>query len=140
MAGILPITGEYPKDWKLIAYTVKEDAGWKCVKCQVPHNPDTSTGNCLTVHHFDGNKSNCEKWNLMPLCQRCHLSVQSRVDPENPLLFVPSLWAFPYIAGFYEAGRGVPGPYYDLGKWVDEYSNHYGEHYNETWPRWAPVI
>ncbi|GAH88897.1 unnamed protein product, partial [marine sediment metagenome] len=27
----------------------------------------------LTVHHLDGNKANCEDWNLAALCQRCHL-------------------------------------------------------------------
>jgi hypothetical protein len=52
----------------------------------------------------------------MPLCQACHLSVQARVDPEVPLLFLPSTWALPYVAAFYESRRGNPGPLYESGR------------------------
>ena len=131
----LPITGAYPADWPVIAKQVKDDADWICKRCTVPHNPDTATGDCMTVHHFDGNRSNCERWNLMALCQRCHLSVQSRVDPNTGLLFPAALWSMPYIAGFYEAGRGVPGPLYDLELWIAEYSMDCG-----PWPCWAPRV
>lgn len=55
----------------------------------------------LTVHHLDGNKANCEWWNLLPLCQRCHLTVQSRVDPQTPYFLEHSPWFRPYVAGFY---------------------------------------
>lgn len=55
----------------------------------------------LTVHHFDGNKSNDAWWNLLSLCQRCHLTIQSRVEPEIPFLFEHSDWLKPYVAGFY---------------------------------------
>jgi hypothetical protein len=55
----------------------------------------------LTVHHFDGDKSNCEWWNLMALCQRCHLIVQGRVVPDIPYFLEHSEWAKPYVAGFY---------------------------------------
>lgn len=55
----------------------------------------------LTVHHLDGNKSNCEWWNLLPLCQRCHLTIQSRVDPQTPYFLEHSPWFQPYVAGFY---------------------------------------
>lgn len=124
--------GEYPTNWKDIATDVKSNAGGRCVRCEHEHNP--STGHTLTVHHFDGNKSNCERWNLMALCQRCHLSVQARVDPENPLMFMPRSWALPYIAGFYESGRGVPGPLYDITVWAAVYTRDIG-----AWPEWAPV-
>jgi hypothetical protein len=33
----------------------------------------------LTVHHLDGDKSNCALWNLAVLCQQCHLQVQAKV-------------------------------------------------------------
>lgn len=33
----------------------------------------------LTVHHLDGDKANMRWWNLLALCQFCHLSVQARV-------------------------------------------------------------
>jgi len=54
-----------------------------------------------TVHHFDGKKNNCVWWNLLPLCQRCHLTVQARVNPEQPYMFEHSEWLKPYVAGFY---------------------------------------
>jgi len=121
--------GEYPANWTEIATQVKDEADWRCARCENYHS--VATGHCLTVHHFDGNKSNCERWNLMPLCQRCHLSVQARVNPQVPLLFTPSTWAMPYIAGFYESdGGGYPGPLYDLAEWMDTYGH--------DWPSWAP--
>lgn len=55
----------------------------------------------LTVHHFTGEKNNDHWWNNMALCQVCHLSVQSRVNPEIPFMFEHSEWAKPYVAGFY---------------------------------------
>lgn len=55
----------------------------------------------LTVHHFDGNKANCEWWNLLCLCQRCHLQIQTRVNPHQPYMFEHSAWLRPYVAGFY---------------------------------------
>jgi hypothetical protein len=54
-----------------------------------------------TVHHLDGNKSNCAWWNLLALCQRCHLTIQSRVNPEQPYMLEHSEWFKPYVAGFY---------------------------------------
>lgn len=124
--------GEYPDDWKQIADEVKADADGCCIRCGHPHDPPA--GYTLTVHHFNGDKSVCERWNLMPLCQRCHLSVQARVDPEQPLMFMPSSWCLPYIAGFYESGRGVPGPLYDITIWAAMYTRDVG-----PWPAWAPV-
>lgn len=55
----------------------------------------------LTVHHLDGNKANCDWWNLLALCQRCHLTVQSRVNPQTPYFLEHSDWFKPYVAGFY---------------------------------------
>lgn len=37
----------------------------------------------------------------MALCQRCHLQVQGKVDPEIPFFLEHSEWAKPYMAGFY---------------------------------------
>ena len=58
-------------------------------------------GRILTTHHFDGDKANDEWWNLMALCQVCHLQVQTKVDPEIPFFLEHSAWAKPYVAGFY---------------------------------------
>ncbi|MHA7813290.1 MAG: HNH endonuclease [Phycisphaerales bacterium] len=123
--------GKYADNWKHLATKVKDDANWQCVRCDHVH--DCGSGHCLTVHHFDGNRDNNERWNLMALCQRCHLSVQARIDPDEPLLTEPSHWARPYIAGFYEAGNGIPGPTYDLEAWKDKY-----EASGRDWPAWAP--
>ena len=123
--------GVYAQDWPQIAQAIKDDAGWICVRCQQAHGP-AADGQCLSVHHFDGDKCNNEPWNLMALCQRCHLSIQGRVDPEIPLLMDPSDWIRPYIAGYYESGSGMPGPTYDLGEWIEKYP--------AAWPAWAPKL
>lgn len=68
--------GRYPKDWPSIAKAIKERANWICEHCGHPHDP--SHGYTLTVHHLDGDPSNCAFENLVALCQRCHLSLQAR--------------------------------------------------------------
>jgi hypothetical protein len=55
----------------------------------------------LTVHHLDGDKGNVAWWNLLALCQVCHLIVQAKVVPERPWLFEHSDWFKPFVAGFY---------------------------------------
>lgn len=55
----------------------------------------------LTVHHLDGDKANCEWWNLLSLCQRCHLQIQTRLNPQTPYFLEHSAWFQPYAAGFY---------------------------------------
>lgn len=98
--SVRPSTGEYPADWPEIARQVKDAAGWSCVRCHHPH--DTASGHMLTVHHWDLDKSNCAWWNLLSLCQRCHLSIQHRVDHRRPWVMAPhSGWFRPYVAGFY---------------------------------------
>ena len=124
-----PHKGEYPADWGDIARRVKDAAAWRCIRCHHGHDP--KAGRTLTVHHFDGDKNNVHEGNLMALCQACHLSVQARVDPNVPLMFAPSKWAMPFIAHFYESGRGTPSPLYDLTAWIVEYGA-------ERWPAWAP--
>lgn len=122
--------GEYPPDWKEIAERVKRDAGWRCVRCKAGHCP--SEGRTLTVHHFDGDKGNCVRWNLMALCQRCHLSVQARVDPVQGLMGPPSAWVIPYIVGMVEAGKTPEPMPYDRAAWVARYEKEVG-----PWPVWA---
>jgi len=92
---------DYPVNWSHIAHGVKENARWKCIRCSHPH--DVKSGHVLTVHHFDGDKANCRWWNLLALCQRCHLSFQSRVNPDQPYMFEHTEWLKPYVAGFYAA-------------------------------------
>lgn len=140
----LQIKGEYPREWSEISYHVKEDAGWRCIRCRhpfelrtglvarcdeqcvadkgvhrkpapsyvtlagIPPYDERLVGLNYGVHHFDGDKSNCQWWNLMAMCNSCHLSIQARVVPERPWLFEHSQWAHPYVGGFYAwwfAGR-----------------------------------
>ena len=119
----LPITGEYPDDWGRIATRAKDQAAWRCVRCHHPfrtnlratdraysqpcddrcdhsrglHAPHLS----LTVHHLDGDKGNSAWWNLLVLCNSCHLSIQAKVLPDRPYLWEHSDWFRPYAAGFY---------------------------------------
>jgi 5-methylcytosine-specific restriction endonuclease McrA len=91
--------GEYPADWKELSHRAKIQAQWRCVRCD--HEHDVETHYVLTVHHWDGNKSNCEWWNLMALCQRCHLRIQAHSNPTQPYMLDHTDWAKPYAAGFY---------------------------------------
>lgn len=122
---------KYPKNWAKIADMVKGEAAWKCVRCK--HNHEPEAGYCLTVHHFDGDKANVQRWNLMALCQRCHLTVQAKADPRQPIFFDPSIWAMPYVAGVYEAKVCEPCYDYDLERWIKLYEIDQ----ERRWPYWA---
>jgi 5-methylcytosine-specific restriction endonuclease McrA len=85
-----PITADrrllYPPDWPTISLKVKEKAGWKCELCGAAHGqPHPITGSIvvLTTHHLDFDPSNCERWNLMALCQRCHNKLDARHRQAN---------------------------------------------------------
>lgn len=91
--------GEYPPDWPKIAAKVKKEAGDCCIRCDHPNQREG--WHILTVHHWDGDKGNAAWWNLLALCQRCHLSIQARVNPEQPYFLEHSDWIKPYAAGFY---------------------------------------
>ena len=101
-----PSTGEYPPNWEEISNTIKEKAGWKCIRCNHPHDPKAGYG--LTTHHLDLNKSNCEWWNLVALCQRCHLRIQGKVIMERFWMFDHSSWFIPYVAGYYAHLLNLP--------------------------------
>lgn len=90
-------TNDYNADGKQKRDEARASVGHKCIRCGSPSVP----GRILTVHHFDGDKSNDEWFNLLPLCQVCHLHIQGKVDPEQPYFFEHSDWLKPYVAGFY---------------------------------------
>lgn len=116
----LRIRNAYPADWREIAARVKAEAGDRCIRCGHPHETPSRRVPCddqcrheadgkqrmLTVHHLDGDKANVAWWNLLALCQACHLSVQARVIPERPWLLEHSPWFRPYVAGFYASYYG----------------------------------
>ncbi|MBE3117656.1 MAG: HNH endonuclease [Candidatus Atribacteria bacterium] len=89
----------YPANWPEIASRTKDAAEWKCVRCG--HLNDRTTGHMLGVHHLDLDPQNCEWWNIVALCQRCHLRIQSKVVMERPWMFEHSDWFKPYVAGYY---------------------------------------
>ena len=104
--------GEYPDNWNEIALRVKRDAEWKCVRCGAENSRED--WRILTVHHLDGDKSNCRWWNLAALCQRCHLHIQAKVKMDRVWIFEHSTWFKPYVAGYYAFQYGLPD---DIG-WV----------------------
>lgn len=100
----------YPDDWNEIATRLKEKHGWKCERCGAPHDP--AAGYCLTVHHLDGNPSNCEEWNLAVLDQRCHLTIQGRVKMAQGFfehLLPVSDWFRPHLEGYLASIRQAKG-------------------------------
>ena len=98
-------TSEYPPDWPTIAQATKDAAEWRCIRCGHRHDPET--GYALTVHHLDLSPANCAWWNLVALCQRCHLQIQHKVVMERPWMFEHSEWFRPYVAGYYAHLRGL---------------------------------
>jgi hypothetical protein len=92
-------SGEYPSDWSAIAKRVKDDAGWRCVRCGHPHEP--ASGHTLTVHHLDNNKSNINWDNLVSLCQKCHLVIQPKVIMDRPWMLDHSEWFKPFAGSHF---------------------------------------
>jgi 5-methylcytosine-specific restriction endonuclease McrA len=88
---------DYNTDGKEKRRAAREAAGNRCIRCGSPSVP----GKILTTHHFDGDKANDAWWNLLPLCQVCHLHIQGKVDPATPFFLEHSDWIKPYIAGYY---------------------------------------
>jgi 5-methylcytosine-specific restriction endonuclease McrA len=97
--------GDYPENWDEIASQTKEAADWKCIRCGAVHSP--VNGYSLTVHHMDMDPSNNRWWNLLALCQRCHLHVQGKVILEQIWMFDHSDWIKPYVAGYYAYLQGL---------------------------------
>lgn len=94
-------TGVYPENWPELSRQVKEEAGWNCERCGHGHWP--GGGYALTTHHLDGDKSNCARWNLAALCQRCHLRIQGRVFLPQFYMFEFSDWFVPHVVGYYNS-------------------------------------
>ena len=69
---------KYPEDWKEIRQTILERAENKCELCGAEnYKPHWKTGNkvILTIAHIDQDRENNKEWNLLALCQRCHLKI-----------------------------------------------------------------
>lgn len=102
----------YPHNWTEIATAAKADAMFQCEKCGVPHDPDKSTGNVLTVHHLDHNPDNNEWWNLAALCQRCHMGIHGKsMNILDYLEMAAEPWFGVHLAGmlaWLALGRTIP--------------------------------
>ncbi len=55
----------------------------------------------LTTHHLNGVKADCRWHNLVPLCQRCHLHIQAKVEMDRPWPWQHTAWFQIYAAAFY---------------------------------------
>lgn len=123
MTQRLEFRGEYisPKERKALHNAVRAAAGNRCIRCGHPEGDTfdvrkpcdekcTHVRNgkmrILTVHHMDGHKANNRWWNLLALCQVCHLQIQAKLIPERPWLFEHSQWFIPYACGFYASYYG----------------------------------
>jgi hypothetical protein len=94
--------GKYPASWtKEFRNAFREARGNKCERCGHPH--DAPAGYALTIHHLDNDKANCAEWNLAALCQRCHLTIQGRVEMHQGWMFEHSAWMQPHIDGMEKA-------------------------------------
>lgn len=122
--------GEYAKEWGDIAEAVKVASDYRCARCGHPDNPSTCAAlgvrrgqlpcddkctheqdgkqRVLTIHHLDGDKSNNRWWNLVPLCQKCHLYIQGKVILKRTWMLEHSDWFKPYVGGYYAYLRGLP--------------------------------
>jgi 5-methylcytosine-specific restriction endonuclease McrA len=91
----------YPDNWQEIAFSVKENARWRCAKCnqqclRLGENTKDLTKSerlklTLTVHHRNRIPEDNRLENLVALCTACHLSYhnrgQSNVSPGQLSLF-----------------------------------------------------
>jgi hypothetical protein len=89
---------------------MNQDAAWRSRVALIDAPPDQAPRGAreaqwriLTVHHLNGNKRDCRWWNLVALCQRCHLTIQGKVKMDRPYDRQHSAWFVPYVAGFYAA-------------------------------------
>jgi len=89
---------------------MNQDAAWRSRVALIDAPPDQAPRGAkeaqwriLTVHHLNGDKADCRWWNLASLCQRCHLTIQGKVEMDRPYNRPHSDWFIPYVCGFYAA-------------------------------------
>lgn len=77
----------YPKNWKEIATSVKEEANWCCEKCgkqcRRPGEVFDTHKRTLTVSHKNHIPEDCSRANLQALCAPCHLKYDSKHHVES---------------------------------------------------------
>lgn len=55
----------------------------------------------LTVHHLNGDKADLRWWNLVAVCQRCHLCIQRKVVMDRPWPWEHTEWFRVHAAAWY---------------------------------------
>lgn len=120
-----------PLIWEPVKNIVRANAGDRCLRCGHPYSKGAgewspcdelcthgvgptftrargekveAAWRILTVHHLltgQAGKRNLLWWNLVSLCQRCHLTIQRRVDLRRVYPWPHSDWFRPYAAGWY---------------------------------------
>lgn len=69
----------YPHEWtEELRDSIRRDEDFKCFFCNLSQEASLMLFNRkLAVHHLDGDKNNCKKGNLIPLCNYCHNRVET---------------------------------------------------------------
>lgn len=86
---------DYPFDWKKISKAVIKKAQNRCELCGTENYKNhwkTGSKVILTVHHIDSVKYNCSKYNLIALCQRCHLRLDLEKHLEKRIFINKNYW------------------------------------------------
>lgn len=79
----------YPKNWKEIAFQIKEKANWKCnqcgKQCRKPGEPFDTHKRTLTVSHLNHIPQDIREENLKAMCAPCHLRYDAKHHAESRL-------------------------------------------------------
>ena len=68
----------YTQNWDRVSQRCREQAGWKCLKCQ-DYLGEDSKKRFLHVHHINGLKYNNSDDNLQVLCIMCHADIDDQL-------------------------------------------------------------
>lgn len=92
---------DYPEAWKngTIQIYIRERAEHQCEHCGMAFDIGTNLAtearnadgkpSIGTVHHINGDKSDCSYENLVYVCQKCHLHIQALWQPGD---YLPIVW------------------------------------------------
>lgn len=70
----------YPPTWDEVSLGVKQEAEWKCELCGEPNNKDT--WHILTTAHIIPIGRLIKRWNLIAVCQRCHVGTVEKFSQK----------------------------------------------------------
>lgn len=125
-----PLAWHHLANGRGVKHLVREKAGHSCIRCGHPYRVGQSRPEwspcgkgcthgepvrvvdgvtearyrVLTVHHLllgTDAKRDLRWWNLVALCQRCHLTIQGKVRMERVWPYEHTEWFKPYAAGWY---------------------------------------